>query len=93
MPKAEWAMRMEVSRIERQRETEKARYRLAVKLHAKRMVARMNREVLDPEKVMFDPITRQWRLLSDEEKLANQMARAELNASKIDGHPATNTEA
>lgn len=88
MPRAEWAMKSEVNRIERQRETEKARYKLAVKLHAKRMIARMNKEVLDPEKVMFDPQTRQWRLLTDDEKLANQLAKAEL--AKKEDHPALN---
>lgn len=78
MVRAEWAMKSELNRREQKNDVIKARHALAVKLHAKRMIARMNREVLDPEKVMFDPETRQWRLLTDEEKLVNQMAKAEL---------------
>jgi hypothetical protein len=78
MPKAEWAMKVEMNRRQHLKEAEIARYKLSLRIHARRAIARMNKEVLDPEKVMFDPITRQWRLLSDEEKLANQMAKAEL---------------
>ena len=78
MPKAEWASKMAMNHKQQIQDRYNARYNLALKLHAERMIARMNREAIDLDKVIFDPDTRTWRLLTDEEKLANQMARAEI---------------
>lgn len=80
MPRAEWALKAEQNRLRQIERNHKAIYNIAVKLHAKRMIDRMNREVMDPSKVIYDPEKKEWRKITEEE-LSDNLKNVSLDVS------------
>lgn len=80
MARAEWALKAEQNRLRQIERNRKAIYNIAVKLHAKRMIERMNREVMDPSKVIYDPDKKQWRKITEEE-LSDNLKNMSLDVS------------
>lgn len=76
-------MKAERSRQAQLERNRKAIYNTAIRLHAKRMIARMNRDVVDPSKVIYDPETKEWRKITEDE-LSDNMKNIALDDAKDD---------
>jgi hypothetical protein len=60
----------------------KTRYKMALKIHAKRMIKKMNAEAIDVDKFMYDADKGEWRVASPEEIEMIKAHRAEMAKNK-----------
>jgi hypothetical protein len=90
MGRLEYAYRLERNRQDQRRASEEMKHKLAIRLKAKRMIAIMNRDVIDPNKVIYDPVKNQWRMITEQERQDNlrqkmeSMTIQEENGEKIE---------
>lgn len=84
MPRAEWASKAERNRQDQLQHNRQVRQRMLITLQAKRWINAVNKKTLDPEKVVYDPIKREWRRLTDEEILQNKLLKEKEESEKIE---------
>jgi hypothetical protein len=73
----DWAKKAYQNTQKQKEATFKTRYKMALKIHAKRMIKKMNAENIDVDKYMFDADKNEWRVATPEELEMIKAYRAE----------------
>lgn len=73
----DWVKKAYTNTLKQKEATFKTRYKMALKIQARRIIKKMNAESIDVDKYMFDTEKNEWRLASPEEVEMIKAHRAE----------------